>query len=117
MTLSRPLADSLVELVAARFRALGQPVRVQLIDRIDQLGEAHVQVLADELAATQQNTSKHLGALWRAGLVARRHEGRVTVYGLADREAVMLIERVATDIATQLRDLGGSPPIGEADTR
>lgn len=101
---TRPLADPLVELVARRFRVLGHPVRIGMIDRLDRLGEAHVQALADELAATQQNTSKHLGALRRAGMVARRREGRVTVYSLADREAFPLIERAASEIAVQLRE-------------
>lgn len=79
MALSRPLADPLIEIVAMRFRMLGQPVRIRLLDRLDRVGEAHVQWLADELAATQQNTSKHLGALWRTGVVSRRQEGRVTI--------------------------------------
>lgn len=105
MALGRPLADPLVELVAGRMRVLGQPVRVRLVDRLERLGEAHVQALADELAATQQNTSKHLGALWRAGIVSRRQEGRVTLYALADPEAFAMIERVATGIAAQLREL------------
>lgn len=112
--LSRPLPDPLVELVASRFRVLGQPVRIGLIDRLDRLGEAHVQALADERAATQQNTSKHLGALWRAGILSRRQEGRVTVYSLADPEAFGLIECVAAEIAVQLRDLAddGAVPSG-----
>lgn len=101
--LSRPLSDPIVELVAARLRLLGQPVRVRLIDRLDRVGEAHVQQLADELGATQQNASKHLTALWRSGVLARRHEGRVTVYWLADREAWNVAERTAATIAEQLR--------------
>lgn len=103
MTLVRPLPDPLVELVAARFRVLGQPIRVRLLERLELLGEAHVQALADELAATQQNTSKHLGALWRAGLVTRRQEGRVAVYSLVDGGGSDLIEQVATAIAVELR--------------
>ncbi|MGH8572914.1 MAG: hypothetical protein ACREX8_10105 [Gammaproteobacteria bacterium] len=74
-------------------------------DRIDLLGEANVQAWADELGATQQNTSKHLQALWRAGVVTRRQQGRVSVYRLADREALALIERTATTIAEQLREI------------
>lgn len=97
--LSRPLPDPLVALVAERFRVLGHPARIGLIDRLDRLGEVHVQALADDLPATQQNTSKHLGALLRAGLLARRQEGRVTVYSLADPQLFPLIERVATEIA------------------
>lgn len=62
--------------------------------------------MADELAATQQNTSKHLRALWQAGVVSRRQDGRVTVYALADPEAFVVVETVATTIAMQLRGMG-----------
>lgn len=103
-SVSRPLPDPLIELIAGRFRLLAHPVRLGLIHRLDRLGEAHVQALADELSATQQNTSKHLVALWRAGVLTRHHQGRVTVYALADREVMVLIEQVATGIAVQLLD-------------
>lgn len=109
MALSRPLAEPLVDLVAGRFRLLGQPVRVRLIERLDRLGEAHVQDLADDLAVTQQNTSKHLGVLFRAGLVERRKEGRISVYTLADLGTFELIERVATSTALQLRNASDDP--------
>lgn len=107
MALARPLSDPLVDLVAARLRVLGQPARLRIIERLDRVGEAQVQGLADELGATQQNMSKHLGALWRAGLLERRRDGRATVYWLADREASALIERVASGITVQLRERTG----------
>ncbi|MDQ3630720.1 MAG: metalloregulator ArsR/SmtB family transcription factor [Actinomycetota bacterium] len=103
LALSRPLSEPFVELVAARLRLLGQPFRVRLIDRLDQIGEAHVQQLADELGTTQQNASKHLTALWRSGVLARRNEGRLTVYWLADRDAWNVVQRTAAAIAERLR--------------
>lgn len=106
MSVARPIPAPLVELVARRLRVLGQPVRVRLVDRLERLGETHVQALADELAATQQNTSKPLGALWRAGVVSRRQDGRLTLYGLADPEAFVVVETVTTAIAIQLRGMG-----------
>lgn len=106
MALSRPLADPLV---AARMRVLGQPVRLRLIDRLDELAEARVQALAEHLGLTQQNTSKHLGVLWRAGILTRRQQGRETIYALADQETFAVIERVAIGIAAQLRGLGDDP--------
>lgn len=108
MAVSRPISDPLTDLVAQRFRALGQPVRVRLVDHLERVGEAHVQALADELGVTQQNTSKHLGALRRAGILTRRREGRVTIYALADPNTFTLIEQVATAIAVGLRGLPGN---------
>ncbi len=103
MRLSRPMPDPLVELLAERLRVLGQPVRLRLIVRLAWLGEANVQTLADELVATQQNISKHLGALWRAGIVKRYQSGRTTVYSLANPATFAVIEQIATDLAVELQ--------------
>lgn len=104
MTLARPISDPLVDLVARRLRVLGQPIRLRLVDQLDRIGEANVQTLADEIVATQQNTSKHLGALWRAGIVKRRQRGRTTLYSLTNTGTFTLIAQVATDVALQLQD-------------
>jgi len=83
-TIGRPLPDALVELMAHRLRLLGQPLRIRLIDLLELRGETTVQALTDELGATQQNMSKHLGVLRQAGILRRRREGRVVWYSLAD---------------------------------
>lgn len=104
MPLVRPLPHQLVELVAHRFRVLGQPTRLCLVDRLELVTEAHVQALVDELETTQQNVSKHLGVLYRAGIVSRRQEGRVAVYSLADYDTFSVIEHASTALALRLRD-------------
>lgn len=104
----RPLPDllvELVELVAQRFGVLGQPMRVRLLDELDRRGEANVQTLADELSATQQNASRHLGVLTQAGLLARRRDGRVVWYRVANPEAFELIETAAAELLDELRRL------------
>lgn len=74
--LPRPLPDALVQLTARELQVLGQPLRIRIVDYLDQTGESSVQVLADALDAGQQNVSKHLGVLYGAGVVDRRREGR-----------------------------------------
>ena len=54
MPLPRPLPDPLVELIARRFRVLGEPMRIRLLDRLRD-GEATVLELTDALGASQQN--------------------------------------------------------------
>jgi DNA-binding transcriptional ArsR family regulator len=100
---SRPLADPLVELLAERFRALAQPLRIKLIDVLDDRGEATVQELAEALAARQQNVSKHLRVLYEAGVVLRRKDGTFVRYRLADPDELALLEHVAVAIARRLR--------------
>ncbi len=58
-SISRPLPNQLVELIAARLRLVGQPLRIRMLDHLERNGEREVQQLADELDAP---TAKHLKA-------------------------------------------------------
>ena len=60
--LTHPLPDDLVELIAERFRALAEPTRIKLLDRLRD-GEATVLELTVLVGTTQQNVSKHLNLL------------------------------------------------------
>ena len=66
MDVPRPLPDPLTELIAQRFRVLGEPMRIKLLDALRD-GEATVGELVDRMGASQQNVSKHLGVLHQAG--------------------------------------------------
>jgi len=62
MAVAHPLPDDLVELVAERFRALSEPTRIKLLDRLRER-EATVLELTELIGTTPQNVSKHLGVL------------------------------------------------------
>ena len=78
-SLPHPIPDDLAELIARRFRAIGEPMRVRLLDLLRD-GEPSVNALAERLGAGQQNVSKHLGVLADTGIVARRKEGNHVYY-------------------------------------
>jgi DNA-binding transcriptional ArsR family regulator len=99
-----PLPDDLVELVARRFRVLGEPLRIRLLERLRE-GEACVNDLTDALAASQQNVSKHLAVLAEAGLVGRRKEGTHVYYRIADDGVFALCEEIRGAVQEQLRAL------------
>ena len=61
-----PIPDPLVELIARRFRAMSEPMRIRLLDRLRE-GEATVAELTEALGASQQNVSKHLCGAHRRG--------------------------------------------------
>ena len=69
-----PLPEPLVELIAQRFRVIGEPMRIRLLDALRD-GPLTVNELTEALGATQQNVSKHLGVLAQAGIVAREKHG------------------------------------------
>jgi DNA-binding transcriptional ArsR family regulator len=97
MALSSPLPDAVVELVAERFKVIGEPNRIRLLDRL-RAGEATVQDLADALDATQQNVSKHLGVLLRAGIVGRRKDGLFSYYRITDESIFAMCEVVCSSM-------------------
>jgi DNA-binding transcriptional ArsR family regulator len=86
-----PLPDPLVDAIAARFRVIGEPMRIRLLDRLRQ-GEASVGELAHALGASQQNVSRHLNVLHAAGLVQRRKHGTRVLYAIGDQSVFALCE-------------------------
>src|ERR1035438_3623750 len=80
---SHPLPEPLIELVAQRFRVLGEPMRIRLLDRLRE-GDATVGELHQALGASQQNVSKHLGILHAAGMVSRTKDGNHARYSISD---------------------------------
>jgi DNA-binding transcriptional ArsR family regulator len=95
---------ALVDLVAERFRLIGEPMRIRLLDRL-RAGDASVGELAEALEASQQNISKHLAALHRAGVVGRRKSGTSVVYSIADDSIFLLCDIVCGDLQGRLAEL------------
>jgi len=62
------------------FKALSDPTRRRLFERLCRDGEQTVAVLTADAGISQPAVSKHLKALKEAGLVRDRHEGRQTHY-------------------------------------
>jgi DNA-binding transcriptional ArsR family regulator len=104
MDIPHPLPDPLVELIAARFRVVGEPMRIRLLDRLRD-GAATVNELTHALGASQQNVSKHLGVLHQAGIVSRSKQGTSVRYAIADETVFALCEQVCGGLRRQLDDL------------
>lgn len=104
MSLPHPLPEPIVELVAQRFRVIGEPMRIRILDRLRD-GEATVAELTEHLATSQQNVSKHLGVLHQAGILSRRKDGTSTLYAIADESVLALCEQVCGGLQRQFSDL------------
>jgi DNA-binding transcriptional ArsR family regulator len=104
MAVTHPLQDELVELIADRFRALSEPTRIKLLDRLRE-GEATVLELTEHIGTTQQNVSKHLGVLQRNGIVARRKVGNFAYYRIVDQGVFALCEAVCGSLQEQVEAL------------
>ena len=101
MEVPHPLPEPLVDLIAERFRVIGEPMRIKLLDQLRD-GPATVQELTEATQATQPNVSKHLNVLHRAGIVAREKHGVFVCYEIADESVFALCELVCGGLRRQL---------------
>lgn len=103
-SLPSPLPDSLVELIAQRFRALSEPTRIKLIDALRR-GPATVTALQEAIGASQQNVSKHLAILVDLGMVRRTKDGNRAWFSIADESLLHLCEQVCGSLRRQVAEL------------
>ncbi len=104
MKLPQPLPDPLIELIARRFRAIGEPMRIKLLDSLRER-EASVSELREVTGASQQNVSKHLGVLLEAGIVGRRKDGNQVFYSILDEGIFRVCEEVCGGLQRQVAEL------------
>src|SRR5438093_2647478 len=81
----RPAPDEL-------FKALSDPTRRAIFERLMRDGEQTVRTLTDYAGVSQPAVSKHLGILKFAGLVRDRPEGRSVHYSAHPRALAPLID-------------------------
>ena len=90
-----------LELVAARFRAMGEPLRLRILQQLEN-GEQSVSALAERVGTTQPNVSKHLKVLQDAGLLKRRPQGNSAYYSIADAMVFELCEMICSRLHDRL---------------
>lgn len=95
------LPPEALELVAARFRVLGEPNRLRLISALEQ-GEKNVSELVAATELTQANVSRHLQTLTEASLLGRRKEGLNVYYFIADESLFKLCDLVCSRLQKDL---------------
>ena len=103
-TVPHPLPEPLVELIAQRFRVIGEPMRIRLLDALRD-GGMTVGELVEATGASQQNVSKHLAVLHQAGIVSRSKEGTKVRYGILDESVFVLCEHVCGGLRTHALEL------------
>ncbi len=74
------------------FKALADPTRRAIFERLARDGEQTVHALTDRSGVSQPAVSKHLGVLKRAKLVRDRREGRETHYNAQPQALAPLVD-------------------------
>ena len=89
----RLLSDEALLMIARRFGALSDPLRLRLLHSLFD-GEKNVTALVELTGARQTSVSRHLQTLADAGLLARRKDGLCVFYSIADPTIIQLCELV-----------------------
>ena len=87
------MSDKMIELVARRFRTLGEPYRLRVLQMLES-GEKSVGDIVSGLDGNQPNVSKHLQILHEAGLASRRRAGTTILYSISDPMVFKLCDLV-----------------------
>ena len=97
----RDLSPQAIEIIAERFRILGEPLRIRIIQALES-GPKNVSDLVAAVGSTQPNVSKHLRILQESGVVGRRQEGNLVYYSIADPSVIELCDAVCSSVGAQL---------------
>ena len=63
------IPQEMINRAAQRFKLLSEPVRLELLNQLNQRGEMAVYELVEATGHQQANVSKHLGLMAREGLL------------------------------------------------
>ena len=86
-----PLSTEDADRLAARFKAIADPVRLKILNRIGSVpGGVCVCDIVDDLDKSQPTISHHMKILTEAGLVTREKRGRWAWYSVIDEEIAAL---------------------------
>ncbi len=82
---AEPIEAEAAEALAARFKALADPTRVAIVNRLAGAGEVCVCELVEDFELSQPTISHHLRLLRQAGLVEAERRGTWAYYRLVPR--------------------------------
>lgn len=92
----------MIKQASRRFKLLSEPVRLELLNQMNQQGEMAVQELVEATGHQQANVSKHLGLMAREGMVQRRKEGLHAYYSIADPTLAALCMLVSSRLQQEV---------------
>lgn len=114
-TIPLPPQPLTLELAVSTFKALADPVRLQLILQLRNRRECSVGELVDALALPQSTVSRHLAVLRHSHLVLTRRDSTIVHYRLADPHVGDLVIQAFSHADHQGSDAHSSGTAGVQD--
>ncbi len=94
--------SSLQDFKAELFRALGNPLRVRILEALRTAGSLTVTELHQRVGAEPSNVSQHLAIMRSRGLLATRRSGTSIWYSAAEPEIFELLDVARSIFERQL---------------
>lgn len=95
---NRFLSETELELVATRFRALGEPMRLRILQAVCHQPRT-VNEIVEAVGSGQANVSKHLALLATTGILTRQKDGQRVIYRMKDSLVLKLCQAVRQHLA------------------
>lgn len=95
--------DRVFEKVSHYFGLLSEPSRLRILHALCG-GEQSVGDVVTAVGSSQTNVSRHLNAMYQAGVLSRRKEGNQVYYAIADHGVVEICRAVCVQVAGRLED-------------
>ncbi|QQE06781.1 winged helix-turn-helix transcriptional regulator [Cupriavidus sp. ISTL7] len=95
--------DRVFEQVSHYFALLAEPTRLKILHALCD-GEKPVGAVVETVGSSQANVSRHLNAMFRSGVLARRKEANLVYYAIADQSVVELCRTVCVQVAARIED-------------
>lgn len=92
--------DQVLESVSGYFALLAEPTRLRILHAICDSEKTVTEIVRDT-GASQTNVSRHLNAMYRAGVLRRRRDANFTLYSVADRTVTEICRMVCIHIASR----------------
>ncbi len=94
-----PELERLFERVSGYFALLSEPTRLKILNAICD-GERSVSDIVERTGASQTNVSRNLNLMFGRGVLARRREGAMTYYSVADEDMINLCRAACVHVAS-----------------
>jgi DNA-binding transcriptional ArsR family regulator len=101
-----PDMDAVFEAVARYFSLLSDPMRLRIMHAVCN-GELTVGEVVTRTGGTQTNVSRHLNLMHERGALARRKEGSLVYYSVADEALIAMCRGVCERVGQELDNSRG----------
>lgn len=88
--------------VSQFFSMLAEPLRLKILFILCS-GEKSVNAVMDQAGSSQANVSRHLTALYRAGILVRRKEGVTVYYSIGDEATLGICHGVCARVVEEMK--------------